>query len=503
MSRNQKGNNTVVIVLLTILILVLIALTGLVVWMCVDLVNQTPPADNRVQTPVTLPTAAQPETTEQTQPAETEPPETQPEPEHVVSTATIGTMGDLLMHKPVFDTCRQSDGSYNFESIFRYVKEPVSALDYAIANLETTFGGDDYPYQGNPAFNCPDSLADSVVDAGYDMLLTANNHAGDTMASGITRTVEQVRSKGLATLGTQLNGDEPKYSIVEVNGIKIGMVCYTWAYSSDGTFFSLNGLSPVKDVGQVNYFLNSNPDKLYTEAGQIMEQMKADGAEATMIFLHWGVEYNIKENALQDAMAQKLCDLGFDVIVGGHPHVVQPVDLLTSTVDENHKTVVIYSLGNAVSNQRNGYIAAAPPYYTEDGVLFSVTFEKYSDGSVYLQSVDAIPTWVNMRTDGAKAYPILPLEEEKQEQWAELFDLNDAMLSSAKKSMERTRSIIGDGMEKCRTYLEQQKADRESYYQDLAANPEKYAAAETSPEETAAEAATEQTAPTEETVQAA
>ena len=193
-------------------------------------------------------------------------------------------------------------------------------------------------------------------------------------------------------------------------------------------------------------------------------------------------------------MAQKLCDLGFDVIVGGHPHVVQPVDLLTSTVDENHKTVVIYSLGNAVSNQRNGYIAAAPPYYTEDGVLVSVTFEKYSDGSVYLQSVDAIPTWVNMRTDGAKAYPILPLEEEKQEQWAELFDLNDAMLSSAKKSMERTRSIIGDGMEKCRTYLEQQKADRESYYQDLAANPEKYAAAQTLPEETAA---------TEETAQAA
>ena len=250
------------------------------------------------------------------------------------------------------------------------------------------------------------------MDAGYDMLLTANNHAGDTMASGITRTVEIIRGKGLTALGSQLNADEPKYAVVDVNGIKIGMVCYTWAYSSNGSSFSLNGLTPIKDEGQMNYFLNNDPGKLYTASEQILEQMKADGAEATIMFIHWGVEYNIKENSLQDTMAQKLCDLGIDVIVGGHPHVVQPVDLLTSTVDPDHKTVIIYSLGNAVSNQRNGYIQAAPPYYTEDGILFTVTFEKYSDGAVYLQSVDALPTWVNMRTDGAKQYNILPLDED-------------------------------------------------------------------------------------------
>ena len=325
------------------------------------------------------------------------------------------------------------------------------------------------------------------------MLLTANNHAGDTMASGITRTVEIIRGKGLTALGSQLNADEPKYAVVDVNGIKIGMVCYTWAYSSNGSSFSLNGLTPIKDEGQMNYFLNNDPGKLYTASEQILEQMKADGAEATMMFIHWGVEYNIKENSLQDTMAQKLCDLGFDVIVGGHPHVVQPVDLLTSTADPDHKTVVIYSLGNAVSNQRSGYIQAAPPYYTEDGILFTVTFEKYSDGAVYLQSVDALPTWVNMRTDGAKQYNILPLDEDNQDQWAELFNLNDAMLSSAKKSMERTDSIVGAGMEKCRTYLEQQKADREAYYQDLASHPEAYVPS-TVPEETAGETIPETTA---------
>ena len=114
---------------------------------------------------------------------------------------------------------------------------------------------------------------------------------------------------------------------------------------------------------------------------------------------------------------------------------------------------------------------------------------------MYLQSVEALPTWVNMRTDGAKQYNILPLDEENVDQWAEMFDLNDAMLSSAKKSMERTDSIVGAGMEKCRTYLEQQKADREAYYQDLASHPENYVPG-TVPEETVVETTPETTAVT-------
>ena len=399
-----------------------------------------------------------PPTTEATQPLEP------------VASATVGVQGDLLMHKPVITACTTEDGGYDFASIFRYVAEYTASYDYSVANLETTLGGDNYPYQGYPDFNCPDEIVEAAKDAGIDMLLTANNHAGDTMASGITRTIEVIRGKGLTALGSQLNADEPKYAVVDVNGIKIGMVCYTWAYGSNGTSFSLNGLTPIKDEGQMNYFLNNNPDKLYTASEQILEQMKADGAEATMMFIHWGVEYNIKENSLQDTMAQKLCDLGFDVIVGGHPHVVQPVDLLTSTIDESHKTVVIYSLGNAVSNQRNGYISAAPPYYTEDGILFTVTFEKYSDGTVYLQpnagTLRALSVLVILGMVGAvtlSEQTILPLDEEKEDQWAELFNLNDTMLSFAKKSMERTDSIVGAGMEKCRTYLEQQKADRDAY----------------------------------------
>ena len=490
MSKNPKRGNTAVIVLLTVLIVLMAAATAFLIYLSIDLVNKeadiTPTQGNTMQLPTGA--ATEPAQTETTVPPTTEAPEV----EHVVATATIGAVGDLLMHKPVFDTCRKSDGSYDFSSIFRYCKDVISGLDYAIANLETTFGGDNYVYQGNPAFNCPDPLIDAVKDAGFDMLLTANNHAGDTMNDGIQRTIETVRNAGLATLGSQLSG-ENRYSVIDVNGIKIGMVCYTWAYSGNGSSFSLNGLTPVKDEGQMNYFVNTNPDKLYNELGPILEGMKADGAEATMIFLHWGQEYQLVENAAQDKMAQKLCDMGFDVIVGGHPHVVQPMAVLESTENPGHKTYCIYSLGNAVSNQRNGYISACPGAHGEDGLLFTVTFEKYSDGKVYVAGVDALPTWVNMQANtGAKEYNIVPLDKESEDAWGNLGRTAD-QVKLAQQSYQRTMKIIGEGLKACQDDLAQARADREQYYLDLLSHPEWL---ETEAyEETVAETAAEETLP--------
>lgn len=487
MAQNPKRGNTAVIVVLTVLIVLMIAATAFLIYLSINLVNKeadVTPTGSAVQLPQTTQTEPAPTETEETEAPTTEAPET----EQVIATATVGAMGDLLMHEPVFRTCRQGDGSYDFSSIFCYIKDAVSTLDYAIANLETTFGGDNYPYQGNPAFNCPDPLIDAVKDAGFDMLLTANNHAGDTMNDGIQRTIEIVRDAGLATLGSQLSG-EKRYSVVEVNGIKIGMVCYTWAYADYGSSFSLNGLTPVKDEGQMNYFANDNPDKLYNELGPILEGMKADGAEATMILLHWGQEYQLTENAAQDKMAQKLCDMGFDVIVGGHPHVVQPMAVLESTENPGHKTYCVYSLGNAVSNQRNGYVQACPGAHGEDGVLFTVTFEKYSDGKVYVAGVDALPTWVNMQSNtGVKEYNIVPLDKETEDEWGNL-GMSADQVKLAGNSYERTMKIIGDGLKACQEDLAQAKADREQYYLDLPNHPE-WLEAEAA-EETTAETAME------------
>ncbi|MCI7810308.1 CapA family protein [bacterium] len=382
----------------------------------------------------------------------------------VVATATVAAQGDLLMHKYIFTdnpkypgACNLGDGVYNFDSIFKYVTPYISAADYAVANLETTLGGDGYPYSGNPLFNCPDALADSAANAGFDMLLTANNHCADTTADGLKRTVEQVRSRNLATLGTQLNDQEKKYALVDVNGIRIGMLCYTYAagLESDGSpNLNFKDQTIVREAGVVNYFTVNNLDRLYSEVQTILSDMKAEGAEASMLFIHWGTEYELTQDATQSAIAQKMCDLGIDVIVGGHPHVVEPMDLLTSNADPDHKTVCIYSLGNAVSNQRREEMRLDTGH-TEDGALFSVTFEKNSDGAVRVSDVNVMPTWVNkfVNGDGKFEYNILPLDGNTRDQWKTRYGLSDAAGAELQASYDRTMAIVGPGLSKCRDFL--------------------------------------------------
>ena len=193
--------------------------------------------------------------------------------------------------------------------------------------------------------------------------------------------------------------------------------------------------------------------------------MKAAGAEATMIYMHWGVEYVLAPNEYQTAMAQKLCDLGFDVIIGGHPHVVQPVDLLQSNEDPDHKTVVLYSMGNAVSNQRMGNISSISTPHTEDGILFSVTFSKYSDDTVYLENVSAIPTWVNLNSNnGSRQYNIVPLDDSIRSEWMSKFNMTENEYNSAQRSYDRTSQLVDEGIAKSQEYLSQQKQAREAAY---------------------------------------
>ncbi len=478
MSR-KPNNHTGLKLVLTLLILAMIAATAFLVMLCVNLPGQeVQPGDNSgiIQLPI-----FQEEPTEPTQaPTET----TLPIPEHVVSTATIGSMGDLLMHKPVYHSqyraaCDNGDGTFDFSSIFRYLTEYTSALDFTAANLETTLCGTDngYGYSGYPHFNTPDSIVDGAKDAGFDMLLTANNHSYDTGLTGFKRTVEVVREKGLEALGGMASAEDPKWTIREINGINIGMMAYTYAYSetADGRP-SLNGNPHMSEAGLCNYFYSGNLPAFYSQVETYLAQMEEAGAEATILYIHWGVEYLTYANDEQKAMAQKLCDLGVDVIIGGHPHVVQPVELLTSSQDPEHTTVCIYSLGNAVSNQRLGNISYINTAHTEDGILFTVTFEKYSDGTVYLAGADAIPTWVNRHQNagGKIEYNILPLDYDRLSEWGTLFEIGDGTLNAAKNSYERTMAIVGEGLQEVREYLAQEKLDREDYYYDLAINPGKY-----------------------------
>ena len=387
----------------------------------------------------------------------------EPVPIIKTSTATVAATGDVLMHYPVIKTGLDSaTGEYNFDSIFTYFDDYVSAADYAVANLETTLCGlnNGYKYQGYPRFNCPDGIVGSMQRAGFDMLLTANNHTYDTGETGFLRTLSVIDGSGLARLGTNADGSEPKYTIQDVKGIKIGMICYTYETEDDDLVHkSLNGIRLTeKASGLINTFSYQRLEEFYAELEGHLKAMKAEGAQASILFLHWGNEYQTRENDYQRAMAQAVCDLGVDVIVGGHPHVVQPVELLTSQTEAEHRTVCLYSMGNAVSNQRIEQIPSAGGY-TEDGVLFRVTFARYSDGTILLESADVLPTWVNLTTgveSGKKAYEIIPLDRSITD-WKNAFTLTEEEYAEAEKSYERTMSIVGEGLEKVRQTLDSQR----------------------------------------------
>ena len=385
----------------------------------------------------------------------TEPPTEEPTAPTIVSTAKISATGDVLMHMPVVNTTKVS-GGYDFTPIFQYLDDYAAAADYAVANLETTLAGLDngYAYSGYPCFNCPDEIAFDLQEAGFDMILTANNHCYDTRTVGLKRTVQTVRDLGLETLGTHASADDTKYTVQDINGIKVGMLCYSYATGDDyPDRASMNGILTSEDAkGLINYFDYDNLTGFYNEVSGYIDAMEAQGAQAVVMYIHWGEEYQLQANSNQTTVAQGLCDLGIDVIVGGHPHVVQPVDLLSSTTDPDHKTVCLYSMGNAISNQRRTLMNLNTGH-TEDGVLFSFTFAEYSDGTVRLDSVELLPTWVWM---GSSSYRIIPLDTEVAD-WGSAFNLGSDGVASAKASYDRTMKLVAEGIQESNDYLTAQR----------------------------------------------
>ena len=168
-------------------------------------------------------------------------------------------------------------------------------------------------------------------------------------------------------------------------------------------------------------------------------------------------KYITKPNSLQKKIAQQLCDMGVDVIVGGHPHVIQPIEMLTSGVDPSHATVCLYSMGNAVSNIRK---STTKPHEVEDGMLFDFTLAKYSDGSVIVESINVLPTWVDRR-ENPDSFPIIPLDT-TLEDWQTAFGLTEDTLPLAQASLARTEKIIREGLDAANSFYSQRQAEHEA-----------------------------------------
>lgn len=386
-----------------------------------------------------------------------------------VSAATVLAVGDILPHTNVINAAyyRETD-TYNFNPFFTYVTPYISKADYAVANLETTLAGTENGniYSGYPRFNSPDSVVEGMKNAGFDLAITANNHCYDTNFAGLKRTLRVVSNQGLNTLGTVYDKNATKYLVKDVNGIRIGMLNYTYETSdSYPNRPSINGLlTSEASVGHINSFDYNQLDKFYTEVSAYISSMKAEGAEAIVFYIHWGNEYQLTPAASQKRIAQKLCDLGVDVIIGGHPHVIQPIELLQSTLDGNHKTVCLYSTGNFLSNQRIEHMGLKTGH-TEDGIMFSVTFVKYSDGTVALENTTALPTWICLhKVNGRNVYSILPLDKTVAD-WQNTYQISQQHAKEAEASYDRTMALVLNGLTEVNTYLQQQKALRDSINQ--------------------------------------
>ena len=366
----------------------------------------------------------------------------QPKEPYVVGSATVVNTGDILVHDAVLNGAKTSDGNYDFSSFFKKVSPHFKAADLAVINLEVTFGGTESgSFSGYPAFNCPDSLADTIKKSGIGLVLTANNHSLDTGAFGLKRTAQVLKQKGISFIGTKENQNDPVYTIKNINGIKLGMVCYTYPPNS-----SAAGAS-----GLINTFSYNNIDAFYNEAQSVIADMKEDGADAIIFYMHWGEEYQLSPNTWQKTISQKLCNFGVDVIVGGHPHVLQPMDVIYSE-DSQNTTVCIYSTGNSVSNQRQELMDSCPTGHTEDGLLFYYTFDKYSDGTTVLSSVDLVPTWVNKYKGGSGyQYQMIPLENNNID--AKTLGLTETEFVRAQKSFNRTKELMEESLKKCQEHL--------------------------------------------------
>ncbi|GKZ02223.1 CapA family protein [Paraclostridium bifermentans] len=355
-----------------------------------------------------------------------------------VKNITISAIGDIMAHddqlKAQFD---KDTNTYSFDNNFKYVKPYISNSDLAIGNLETTLAGPKAKYSSFPKFNSPDELADAIKDSGVDIVSTINNHTYDRGSDGVYRTLDVLNSKDIEHVGTQKNDEDENFLIKDVDGVKLGITAYSYGQVY-GSTTALNGLNiDYNDLNNLNIFNSSYVDIAFNEIKDTLDVMNNKESDLQVVILHWGDEYTRQPNEFQKELAKKLCDYGVDIIIGSHPHMVQPIEMIKSDENDN-ETLVIYSLGNFLSNQRNEILNKK---YTEDGVIANIGINKnLNTGETKISNVEYIPTWVNKynNKNGKLTYEIIPLINEKQ-----FSKIDNLPLDKAKKSYDNTTSIIG------------------------------------------------------------
>jgi len=307
--------------------------------------------------------------------------------EDSISTATITIVGDLMCHSVQINYAYVEEDSFDFNGVFSEVKEHLSSADFTIGNLETVLAGKEKSYSGYPFFNAPDDFLKAIYEAGFDLLVTANNHSIDQGIVGVDRTIEKMDELGLDHTGTYLSqNDRDSIRIYNINGIHLAVIAYSY------------GTNGVLIPSSKNYIINLIDFNLIEED---IKKAKNEGAEIVLVFYHFGEEYEREPNIYQRDVINRTIKAGADIIIGSHPHVVQPVTYFKTNGGSLDTGFVAYSLGNFISNQRWRY--------SDAGVILNISISKdLKRDSVYLSDVSYIPTWVfKGNTEKGNEYIIL------------------------------------------------------------------------------------------------
>ena len=345
-----------------------------------------------------------------------------PEAVPLLRSARIRAAGDLMVHEKQLRIARQDDGSYDFHPQYALIADSLADADYTIANLETTIGKyRDMDYSGFPLFNTPESLLDAVRDAGVDFLTLANNHMLDRYFDGMKATVAHVEEYGFAHGGanrTQEEHDAPV--IVEVNGIRIGMICCTQM---------TNGMETNCNHAVVEYGVNYLEKIDYAAE---VARLRSLGADVVFCLPHWGEEYFRAAEDYEVMWARRMIAAGVDVILASHPHMVQPVKWVTAeTADGESRTgLVAYCLGNFISNMTK--------QYTDSGIILEFTLRERQDGTFAVEDVGYVPIFCWRQENMIRALSSEKYREEPPE------GMSNDTWSRMKASRRELIELLGD-----------------------------------------------------------
>lgn len=300
--------------------------------------------------------------------------------------------GDIMGHTPQIRAAEiKKNKSYDYKPSFEYIAPIIRAADIAIGNLEVTLPGRP-PYTGYPTFKSPDDLAVDLKWAGFDVLVTANNHSNDSGKKGVLHTIETLKNLGFQQTGTFKNKAERDLFyplILNKNGIKIALLNYTYGTNDIPT-------TPPTIVNTINWYTIKKD----------LQKAKKRNPDCIIVMVHWGDEYQLIENKEQRKLADWLANQGVHVVVGAHPHVVQPIIEKEVKTEENkqvHQSLIAYSLGNFVSNQDKKN--------TDGGILLEIDIAKnIQQDSTYINDAHFIPVWRYIqKTNQNDIYRILPV----------------------------------------------------------------------------------------------